>query len=122
VAFALAGDIDRNILSDPIGVSTTGAVIHLADLWPSGAEIDATLALAMDTTDFDVAYQDAEASVAWKQLTAPEAAIFPWDQASTYIQRPPFASAGNGTRLGRYSALPLLVLGDDDQPGVWSAI
>jgi aconitate hydratase len=113
VAFALAGDVDRNILTDPIGVSTTGATIRLADLWPSGAEIDAALALAMDTTDFTFAYEDAEASHAWKQLTAPDSAIFPWDQESTYIRRPPFASAGAGTRLGRYSAHPLLVLGDD---------
>jgi aconitate hydratase len=39
--------------------------------------------------------------------------LFPWDEASTYIRRPPFAGFGNGTRLGRYSATPLLVLGDD---------
>jgi aconitate hydratase len=39
--------------------------------------------------------------------------LFPWDEASTYIRRAPFAGFGNGTRLGRYAASPLLVLGDD---------
>jgi len=39
--------------------------------------------------------------------------LFPWDDASTYIRRPPFASFGAGSRLGHYAATPLLVLGDD---------
>jgi aconitate hydratase len=113
VAFALAGDARRDILHDPIGRSTDGRDIGLADLWPSGAEIDSALAQARDANDYAIAYDAAEASADWAALDAPDTALFPWDQASTYIRRPPFASLGKGTRLGRYAATPLLVLGDD---------
>ncbi|MET4196769.1 aconitase A [Bradyrhizobium sp. LA8.1] len=113
VAFALAGDARRDILHDPIGRSSDGRDIHLADLWPSGAEIDAALAEARDVSDYAAAYDAAEASADWAALDAPRDTLFPWDQASTYIRRPPFASLGKGTRLGHYAATPLLVLGDD---------
>ncbi|HEY9344830.1 MAG TPA: aconitase family protein, partial [Inquilinus sp.] len=113
VAFALAGDVNRDILADPIGRSASGAEIRLADLWPTGEEIDATLAAAVDPADYAAAYDRAEASEDWARLDAPESPLFPWDEASTYIRRPPFAGFGAGTRLGAYQAHPLIVLGDD---------
>ena len=113
VAFALAGDVNRNILSDPIGRSSSGADVHLADLRPSGDEIDAALATAIDARDYEASYDEAEASETWRVLDAPATPLFPWDESSTYIRRPPFAGFGNGTLLGTYTAHPLLVLGDD---------
>ncbi|HVK89933.1 MAG TPA: aconitate hydratase AcnA [Mycoplana sp.] len=113
VAFALAGDVNRNILTDPIGRSSTGESIRLADLWPTGDEIDAALATAMDAADYGRSYDEAEASETWRVLDAPATALFPWDEKSTYIRRPPFAGFGKGTLLGTYAAHPLLVLGDD---------
>ncbi len=113
VAFALAGDVTRDILVDPIGRSTSGEEIRLADLWPTGDEIDAALAMALDAGDYDSSYDLAEASETWRVLDAPGTALFPWDETSTYIRRPPFAGFGKGTLLGTYSAHPLLVLGDD---------
>ncbi|MBM6580616.1 aconitate hydratase AcnA [Microvirga sp. BT689] len=114
VAFALAGDVNRDILADPIARSPSGEEIHLADLWPSGDEIDAALAMAaMDAADFDTSYDEAEASETWHALNAPATPLFPWNESSTYIRRPPFASFGKGTLLGSYAAHPLLVLGDD---------
>ncbi len=113
VAFALAGDVNRDILADPIGRSASGAEIRLADLWPTGAEIDTTLAAAVDPADYAAAYDRAEASEDWARLDAPESPLFPWDEASTYIRRPPFAGFGASTRLGVYRAHPLIVLGDD---------
>jgi aconitate hydratase A / 2-methylisocitrate dehydratase len=59
------------------------------------------------------AYGEAEASRVWRELDAPRTTIFPWDEKSTYIRRPPFAGVGKGSLLGTYSARPLLVLGDD---------
>ncbi len=108
VAFALAGDVERDILHGEIAPGT-----YLADLWPTGAEIDAALARAANPGDFAAAYDEAEASRLWADLDAPATPLFPWDDASTYLRRPPFASLGNGSRLGRYIARPILVLGDD---------
>ncbi|WP_445502726.1 aconitate hydratase AcnA [Microvirga sp. G4-2] len=113
VAFALAGDVNRNILVEPIGRSASGEEIRLADLWPSGDEIDAALSMAMNAGDYDISYEKAEASETWRVLDAPATDLFPWDPGSTYIRRPPFAGFGKGTLLGTYAAHPLLVLGDD---------
>jgi aconitate hydratase len=113
VAFALAGDVSRNILADPIGHTDAGAPVRLADIWPTGAQIDAALARARDPHDYPQAYDRAERSVEWQALDAPDSALFPWDEGSTYLRRPPFAAFGAATRLGRYRAHPLLVLGDD---------
>jgi aconitate hydratase len=71
------------------------------------------LAAAKDISDYGTSYDAAEGSQNWQDLDAPSTAIFPWDAASTYIRRPPFAGLGQETRLGHYRAHPLLVLGDD---------
>ncbi|WP_371826824.1 aconitate hydratase AcnA [Microvirga sp. VF16] len=113
VAFALAGDVNRNILTDPIGRASSGEEIRLTDLWPTGGEIDAALAMAIDAGDYETSYDEAEASETWRVLDAPATDLFPWNPASTYIRRPPFAGFGKGTLLGTYAAHPLLVLGDD---------
>src|SRR6185437_8267200 len=113
IAFALAGDVNRNILSDPLGHTAAGAAVRLADIWPGGAEIDAALAQGRDSRDYAEAYDRAERSAGWQALDAPDAALFPWSEASTYLRRPPFAAFGATTRLGSYRAHPLLMLGDD---------
>ena len=113
VAYALAGDIDRDILKGAIGQSANGKPIFLADLWPTGAEIDEALARATDPADIALSYRQAEASPSWAALEAPNTPLFPWDEASTYIRRPPFAAASQASHLGHYTAHPLLVLGDD---------
>ena len=113
VAFALAGDVNRNILTDPLGRTAAGAPVRLADIWPSGPEIDAALAHARDAHDYPAAYDRAERSAEWEALDAAGSALFPWDEASTYLRRPPFAAFGATNRLGSYHAHPLLVLGDD---------
>jgi len=105
--------VNRDILADPIGRSSTGEDIRLADLWPTGDEIDAALARAIDAADYETSYDEAEASETWRALDAPGTPLFPWNESSTYIRRPPFAGFGAGTRLGTYAAHPLLVLGDD---------
>jgi aconitate hydratase len=112
VAFALAGDVNRNILEDPIGRAADGREIRLRDLWPTGAEIDAALK-AVSPGDVADAYENAEASATWQALEAPAGPLFPWNPDSTYIRRPPFATVASETRLGHYVAHPILVVGDD---------
>ncbi|UWU25354.1 aconitate hydratase AcnA (plasmid) [Rhizobium sp. CB3060] len=113
VVFALAGTVELNILTDPIGYSREGTPVTLSMVWPKASEIDDAVAQASDIGDFAPAYEKAEASKAWRDLDAPTTIIFPWDEKSTYIRRPPFASFGKGTLLGNYQAHPILVVGDD---------
>ncbi|TKV70544.1 aconitate hydratase AcnA [Rhizobium sp. AU243] len=113
VAFALAGTVEIDIMNDPIGVSDDGTPVTLAMVWPTSAEIDEVSALASCVKDFGLAYEIAEASLSWKELAAPTTTLYPWDDKSTYIRRPPFASFGKGTRLGTYTAHPILIVGDD---------
>ncbi len=113
IAYALAGDIDRDILEDAIGMATSGQPVYLRDIWPTGAEIDAAYAAALDPTDVSKSYERAEQNEMWRALDAPATPLFPWDEKSTYIRRPPFAAIAKSSALGRYVAQPLLVLGDD---------
>jgi aconitate hydratase len=113
VAFALAGDVDRDIVADPLSHTKAGQPVRLADLWPTAAEIEAAATRAIDPADYPSTYAGAEASRKWADLNAPTGALFPWDEHSTYIRRPPFAGGGPGSRLGRFRAHPLIVLGDD---------
>ncbi len=113
VAYALAGDAAIDIANDPIAQDANGQAIHLADLWPTGAEIDAVAARAMQPGDYASAYDAAEASSAWVALPAPDTPLYPWDASSTYLRRPPFARVEREDRLGRYRAALLIVLGDD---------
>jgi aconitate hydratase len=113
VAYALMGDAARDISADAIGAAPDGRLVRLADLWPSGAEIDAVAAQAMRPDDYAPAYRAAEASAGWAALTAPATALYPWSEESTYLRRPPFAKIRADVRLGEYVATPILVLGDD---------
>ena len=113
IAYALAGDVNRDIQKDLLGHDQQGHPVYLKDLWPTAVEIQAALAKAIDPADIDIAYDAAEASAAWQQLEAPDSVVFPWDPESTYIRRPPFASARLPSRLGKYSATILLSVGDD---------
>jgi len=113
VAYALAGDADRDIVADPIGKTADGRDIRLTDIWPTGAEIDAALSAAVRPGDFASAFATASADAMWATLDAPATARFPWDPASTYLRAPPFAIPDQPARLGDLRARALLVLGDD---------
>ncbi|MDF3606696.1 aconitate hydratase AcnA [Paracoccus sp. DMF-8] len=113
VAFALAGTVEIDLMVDPIGQDANGRPVTLAMLWPSATEVDTALAKAARVEDFAPAYDAAEASRAWRDLDAPSTTLFPWNPASTYIRRPPFAGFGKGTLLGNFAAHPIMVVGDD---------
>ncbi|MGE5766450.1 MAG: aconitate hydratase AcnA [Bacteroidota bacterium] len=113
VAYALAGDVNRDILVQPLGCDAQGKAVHLAELWPTSMELDAALARAGHTADFAEAFAAAGENPDWRDLSAPTGPLFPWDEESTYLRPPPFAVSAAGTRLGSCLAHPLLVLGDD---------
>jgi aconitate hydratase len=113
VAYALAGHVNLDILNNPVAHTDDGRPIYLRDLWPTSAEIDTALAASLQAADVPLAYQRAEENETWRELDAPSTALFPWSPTSTYIRRPPFASRKGRSRLGSYTAHPLIVLGDD---------
>lgn len=113
IAFALAGDAERDFSREPVQVAPDGRAVYLHELWPREDEIDAALAQGLRADDFQRAFRIAAANPGWQALESPDTPRFPWDPASTALRRPPFASAGAASQLGRYAAYPLLVLGDD---------
>ena len=113
VAFALAGDVGRDITSEPLGHATDGRAIFLHDIWPNADEIDQALICAADPDEYGRAFATASASADWQRLPAAAGAVFPWDPNSTYIRRPPFAAPAPMPSQSQIVAAPLMVLGDD---------
>ncbi|CAB3732873.1 Aconitate/2-methylaconitate hydratase [Achromobacter piechaudii] len=113
IAFALAGDAERDLTQEPVQIAPDGRAVYLRDLWPTDADIDAALARGLRTDDYRAAFSIASANPAWQALQSPDSPRFPWDPASTALRRPPFASTEAAGQLGQYIAHPLLVLGDD---------
>ncbi len=91
VAYALAGTVDRDLLNEPIGRGSDGQDVYLRDLWPSAEEVRAVAAEAVDAEMFRRRYATVyEANPMWNAIEAAGSELFPWSEASTYIQEPPF--------------------------------
>ncbi len=91
VAYALAGRMDIDLDSEPIGQGGDGEDVYLRDLWPSSQEIEETVATALDGNMFRKQYADVFAGdERWQALPVPEGDLYAWDETSTYIRRPPF--------------------------------
>ncbi|WP_225216869.1 aconitate hydratase AcnA [Arthrobacter pullicola] len=113
VAYALAGRADVDLTTYDFLAGTGQAPLRLADLLPDQAEIDAVWERGQDPADFARDFSVAVRNPMWSRLEAPDGPLFPWAEDSTILRRPPFASVSEGSQLGRYTAHPLLVLGDD---------
>ena len=91
VAYALAGTIDIDLTTEPLGMGSDGKPVFLKDIWPSHEEIDAVLAHAISPEMFRKQYANIfQANETWNALPVAESELFPWDDKSTYIQEPPF--------------------------------
>jgi aconitate hydratase len=116
VAFALAGRVDIDLTSEPLGTGDDGRPVFLADLWPSGEEIRQVIGTSISADLFRTTYASVfEGDERWRALPVPAGDRFAWDPASTYIARPPFleglteAPGGTADIVG---ARALAVLGD----------
>ncbi len=90
VAFAIAGRVNINLDSEPLGAGKNGAPVYLKDIWPSSAEIDAVMKFATDPAVFRKLYADLTRDLPlWNAISAPQGNHYQWDD-STYIARPPF--------------------------------
>jgi len=91
VAFALAGTVDIDLTSEPLGVGDDGRPVYLKDIWPSAAEIKAVADQTIRPDMFRGRYAGVfEANETWNAIAVPESDLFAWDKSSTYIQEPPF--------------------------------
>ncbi len=91
VAYAIAGTMDIDLMNDSLGTDEQGNEVHLADIWPSGAEIDEIVASAIGAEMFTESYADVFAGdEQWQSLPTPEGEIFDWDPDSTYVRKPPY--------------------------------
>jgi aconitate hydratase len=115
VAYALAGRIDIDFTSEPIGYDPNGKAIFLKDIWPSQEEIRQAVHQTLDAEMFRRQYATVfEGDERWKALPAPTGQLYQFDPASTYIQNPPFFENLNQAReIGDIKgARVLLLLGD----------
>ena len=91
VAYALAGSVDRDLTTEPIGQGKDGHDVFLSDIWPTPEEVQAVMAEAIDAEMFRRRYSTVyDANPMWNAIEVGGSQLFPWNDASTYIQEPPF--------------------------------
>jgi aconitate hydratase len=91
VAYALAGSLDIDITSEPLGTGKAGEPVYLKDIWPSAADVAAAVAAAVDPSMFIKGYANVFAGDAnWTGIKTPAGKIYSWNDASTYVKNPPY--------------------------------
>jgi len=91
VAYALAGTMDIDIVSDPLGQDERGADVYLRDIWPSEHEVAETIGQAVRVDMFRKSYGEVFAGdELWNGLPVPTGERFAWDRDSTYVRLPPY--------------------------------
>ena len=91
IAYALAGTMDVDLHTEPLGHDESGAAVYLRDIWPSTAEVQATIDSSIDAEMFATNYADVFAGdERWRALPMPAGDTFAWDLDSTYVRKPPY--------------------------------
>ena len=91
VAYALAGTVDIDLATEPLGQDTAGRDVFLSDLWPSQAEILEVVSSSVTRDQFITEYGAVyDGSAMWRMIDTSGGALYEWDDSSTYIQEPPF--------------------------------
>lgn len=116
VAYALAGTVDIDLTTEPIGTDKDGQPVFLKDIWPTNQEIREAISAAVRPEMFEEEYGNVfTANPRWNEIEFPEGQLYQWDESSTYIAHPPFFS-GLGAEGGQIEeimgAKALAVLGD----------
>jgi aconitate hydratase len=120
VAFALAGRVNIDLSSEPIGKGSGGEDVFLRDIWPSQEEVRSVLHAALDPATYRRLYADfTSENPLWNEIPSSTGDVYEWDTTSTYIQQPPFFQNAGGSfemEPGTISSIvgmrPLAILGD----------
>ncbi|MGH2688479.1 MAG: aconitate hydratase, partial [Actinomycetota bacterium] len=91
VAYALAGTVDTDLTTEPLGRGPDGRDVFLADIWPTPEEVAEAAAGALSPDQFATEYAGIfDGDRMWQEMPAPVGLEFEWDPASTYVREPPF--------------------------------
>ena len=91
VAYALAGNMRKDLYREPLGEDRNGNPVYMADIWPSAQEIRDLIARSLSPEMFRQRYANVfEGPDKWKQIESGGGKTYQWDPASTYVQHPPF--------------------------------
>jgi aconitate hydratase len=116
VAYALAGSLDIDVSTEPLGNGRDGKPVYLKDIWPSAADVAAAIAGSVDSSMFKKGYANVFlGDENWRSLATPAGRIYAWDAKSTYVKNPPYFEGMTMTPAevsDIKSARALAVLGD----------
>ena len=116
VAYALAGSVLINLISDPIGIDTDGNEVFLKDIWPSNSEIRNAVEKNVSPEMFKKQYSNAlDGPKEWQKINTSTGDLYNWNSSSTYVQKPPFFdNQSNDDKEIKpiENARPLLLLGN----------
>jgi aconitate hydratase len=116
VAYAIAGTIDFDVETQPLGTDQSGQPVFLKDIWPSSEEIAAAVASSIDSEMFRNSYAKVfDGDERWQGLAVPKGNLFQWDVKSEYVKAPPFFDGVGKTPaplMDIVGARVLAVLGD----------
>jgi len=116
VAYALAGNLDIDITTEPLGLGKDGRAIYLKDIWPSAADVAKAVAASVDSAMFKKGYANVFSGDAhWSSIKTPAGKIYEWDGKSTYVKNPPYFDGMTmtpGAVADIKGARALAVLGD----------
>jgi len=91
VAYALAGTVDIDLTTEPLGTGTDGQPVYLRDIWPTNREIGDFIAKTIGPEMFKQNYADVfKGDTRWNTIESPDGELYAWDDASTYIKNPPY--------------------------------
>jgi aconitate hydratase len=116
VAYALAGSLDIDITTEPLGSGKDGKPVYLKDIWPSAKDVAAAVASSVDSAMFKKGYANVFVGDAnWAAIKTPAGKIYSWDGKSTYVKNPPYFDGMSMTPTPMAdikAARALAVLGD----------
>ncbi len=116
VAYALAGSVRINLISDPIGIDTNGNEVFLKDIWPNNSEIRNVVEKNVSPEMFKKQYSNAlDGPKEWQKINTSTGDLYNWNPSSTYVQKPPFFdNQSNDDKEIKpiENARPLLLLGN----------
>ncbi|MEM9017070.1 MAG: aconitase family protein, partial [Verrucomicrobiota bacterium] len=113
VAYALAGRVDLDLTTEPIGNDVEGNPVFLADLWPSQEEVREQLDAALKPEVYHKLYSNVDiANPKWAEIKGSTGATYTWDEKSTYVQSPPFFASTEQVSEDILGARPLGIFGD----------